>query len=348
MSVILMTSNGGGMGHLTRMRALALALRDRNVPVSIFSLSYGAYLLEDEGFQVDYMPSHESLGIRDWQPWQVYLFDRLQLYRKRTEAKVLVFDGAHPYDGLRTLFHTEPDLFTVWSYRGLFRRGASRAALDKADWFDAVVEPLDRAESYDEGPTKSFRGATHRIAPLTSEVDCDVSAVRSELGLAEGEKAALVQLGAGNINDIQSHARRAVRHLAAAGYRVYFARSPISMGELEVPDARVVSLFPLASRLGVFELAVSAAGYSTFHELCAAAVPTLYIPNRQTILDDQVARARWANDNGLAVMLGEDDALEEALDRLIAEREPMVQRLGASSPSNGAEEFADLVTGWAR
>ena len=49
----------------------------------------------------------------------------------------------------------------------------------------------------------------------------------------------------------------------------------------------VVRDFPLSRRFRAFDLAVSAAGYNSFHELLRFGVPTLFIPNQDTALDDQ-------------------------------------------------------------
>ena len=66
------------------------------------------------------------------------------------------------------------------------------------------------------------------------------------------------------------------------------------------PDVHVVHEFPFSRRFRAFDLAVSASGYNSFHELLRFGIPTLFIPNRNTALDDQRARARFAADTGLA------------------------------------------------
>ena len=60
----------------------------------------------------------------------------------------------------------------------------------------------------------------------------------------------------------------------------------------------VVREFPLSRRFRAFDLAVSAAGYNSFHELLRFGIPTLFIPNQDTALDDQQGRAQFAADRG--------------------------------------------------
>ncbi len=67
-----------------------------------------------------------------------------------------------------------------------------------------------------------------------------------------------------------------------------------------------------------FDLAVAAAGYNAFHELIAHGVPTLFVPMPRQI-DDQPARARWAQESGAGrgVAAPDDPALEERLAELL-------------------------------
>ena len=48
------------------------------------------------------------------------------------------------------------------------------------------------------------------------------------------------------------------------------------------------------------DLVISAAGYNTFHELLYNRIPTIFIPQVASYLDDQERRARAASDRGAA------------------------------------------------
>jgi UDP:flavonoid glycosyltransferase YjiC (YdhE family) len=61
--------------------------------------------------------------------------------------------------------------------------------------------------------------------------------------------------------------------------------------ERVLPTARV---FPLARFLSGFDLAISASGYNTFHELLQAGVPAIFLPNSAPGMDNQSARATFA------------------------------------------------------
>jgi hypothetical protein len=75
--------------------------------------------------------------------------------------------------------------------------------------------------------------------------------------------------------------------------------------------------FPISMYLSAFDIAISAAGYNSFHELIFGAVPTLFVP-RPRGTDDQVGRARWAAETGisLAVQDPEPSAVIQRLEEL--------------------------------
>ncbi|WP_312034086.1 glycosyltransferase [Actinoplanes sp. TBRC 11911] len=94
---------------------------------------------------------------------------------------------------------------------------------------------------------------------------------------------------------------------------------------------------------GAATLAVSRADYTSFHELIAQRVPTVFVPDPESS-DDELARARFAAAAGVAVCATDDDEAAAALDRLAdpAVREAMRRRCEELAFGNGAEDAA----GW--
>ena len=60
----------------------------------------------------------------------------------------------------------------------------------------------------------------------------------------------------------------------------------------------ISSAFPNARHFRAFDFAISAAGYNSFHELLHHGVPTIFVPNDNQQVDDQRARAAWAESRG--------------------------------------------------
>ena len=175
-------------------------------------------------------------------------------------------------------------------------------------------------------------------------------AARAALDLPASGLCALVQLGSGNNYDYAA-ARARVRQLLLAVPDVTPVEiaSPIAAQPLVPADGvRHLAVYPLGRYLAAFDLAVSAAGYNGFHELLLGQVPTLFVPNEHPIMDDQGARARWAERRGLAFAAAADDPY--AIGRKLAllldpdRRAALQDGMARLNPANGAVEAARIVT----
>jgi UDP-N-acetylglucosamine--N-acetylmuramyl-(pentapeptide) pyrophosphoryl-undecaprenol N-acetylglucosamine transferase len=128
-----------------------------------------------------------------------------------------------------------------------------------------------------------------------------------------------VQLGAGRINDIDSDVRRVVDALLEHD-DVHVVLGESMLGErLEVDMERVhlVRDYPNALYLKAFDAAVQAGGYNSFHEMRSVGLPTLFLPNMNTGMDDQLARCTVAEEEGWGIVLTEAGQLDAALEALL-------------------------------
>ena len=172
--------------------------------------------------------------------------------------------------------------------------------------FDAVLEPTEAAAAADRGVTAAAPDGPLAVPPVML-LDPDelngAEASRAALGLAPGRPAVLVQLGAGNNNDID----RVLDHIAAAQRRldlqVVVAEWLIQHAPVRRRGLRYLSAFPNARHFRAFDFAVSAAGYNSFHELLHHGLPCIFVPNDEQKVDDQRARAEWAESRGAAICL---------------------------------------------
>jgi UDP:flavonoid glycosyltransferase YjiC (YdhE family) len=225
----------------------------------------------------------------------------------------------------------------------MWRRGRSVEQLDKAAWFDMVLAPGELAEAYDRGATSYADGV--RIGPVTlldTEELEDRDTARRALGLPLDRRLALVTLGAGNINDTSHETGAVVAALQRLGVEICVTQSEIAQSNRTGVNVHVVREFPLSRRFRAFDLAVSAAGYNSFHELLRFGIPTLFIPNQDTALDDQQGRAQFAADRGLAHLLGgvSVSAATLLLRDLLERGQDMVANVPLVDRGNGAEVAA--------
>ncbi|HEY6548950.1 MAG TPA: hypothetical protein VI589_13635 [Vicinamibacteria bacterium] len=170
-----------------------------------------------------------------------------------------------------------------------------------------------------------------RLAPLLLAPALPPRAeARARLGLGASERVILA-LGAGpHDGQVRLH-RLLVRLSAELAARLMFVSD-------ELPDEpSVVRAFPAAPLLPAADVVVSAGGYHSFHELRAAAVPAVFLP-QQRRYDDQHLRVRGC-------LVAEDPAsLEKALGAAL-EGDPPPQAFPPrlEHPEAGVEALAELV-----
>ena len=340
-SLLLISSNGSGMGHLTRLIAYARRAQPDLAPYFL-SLSQAAGVVTHFGFPFEYIPSAGATGLSS-RRWHGLFAERVSDTVARLRPAVVVFDGTWPYDGIPRVREAHPDARWVWSRRGMWRRGRSPEQLEKAAWFDMVLAPGELAEEYDQGATATADGV--RLGPVTlldkEELD-DRQTARQALGLPLDGRVALVALGAGNINDTSQQTGAVVAALQRLSVEVCVTQPEIAQSNRTSASVHVVRDFPLSRRFRAFDLAVSAAGYNSLHELLRFSIPTLFIPNQDTALDDQQRRAQFAADRGLAHLLGgvSVSAATLLLRDLLEHGQQMVAKVPSVDRGNGAAAAA--------
>ena len=353
MRILFTTSNGTGLGHLTRSMAIARRLGPGAEPLFL-TLSGAAPVVHSMGFPVEYVASYATPGSGNDYRWSRRLRARLRTAIAEAAPDVVVFDGTHPYEAL--LGALPPATTAVWCRRAMWKRGSSKVPLGRAGAFDAVLEPGELAESEDAGPTVPLRERAKRVDPivlLDPEELLPREEAEAELGIEPGGVNVLVALGQGA--EVREATARCLRHLSGReGVRVVAISSALgAMGSEPVPEGIVElrATYPMSRYFAAFDAAVAAAGYNAFHELVHLGVPSLFVPmERQT--DDQPARARWAESAGVG--LGVEGAasplLEAQLDRLLKPetRERLAEGIRARAPRNGAGEAAAWLAGMAR
>jgi UDP-N-acetylglucosamine--N-acetylmuramyl-(pentapeptide) pyrophosphoryl-undecaprenol N-acetylglucosamine transferase len=349
--VLMCTTNGVGLGHLTRTMAIARRLHADVQPV-IFTLSQAVPLVRRQGFPTEFLFSAGYAGT-DRGDWQLLYERRLDELIATYDPAVVTFDGTHPYVGVFRAMRRHPHRAFVWCRRAMWKPGLGHDSIRRAGMFDHVIEPGELAASADRGATVADRARAQRVDPVVMYDGDELvgrDASRAALGLDPAGQWVLVQLGAGAVNDLSSPLARTLDHLRRAGdLRVAYAESPIGATRADLPpDVTRIRSYPLLPHLRAFDFVVTAAGYNSYHETVAAGVPALFVPNVHTQADDQVARARYAADAGFGTCWEEGGRvdLRDALDPLLDARSRSSMRAAAQAahPGNGAHEAAASLT----
>src|SRR5215217_520290 len=342
-ALLLISSNGSGMGHLTRLMAYARRAEPNMAP-HFLSLSQAVWVVTQYGFSFEYLPSAGATGLSP-RRWKDIFTERVSDAVKRLRPAVVVFDGTRPYDGIPEVRELYPEARWVWSQRGMWRRGMSMSAdhLARAAWFDDVLTPGEFAAAYDRGATANAGGVrVGAVTLLDAEELEDRHTARRVLGLPLDQRLALVALGSGDISDTSRETAAILEALGRLGVGICVAQAEIARSVRTRADVYVVREFPLSRLFRAFDLAVSAAGYNSFHELLRFGIPTLFVPKLTTALDDQQGRARFAADKGLAHVL-ERVSVEAAtplLCDLLERGHAMVAKVSSVDRGNGASAAA--------
>lgn len=320
--VLFYSTNGIGLGHLTRQLAIARRLHTRLTPVFL-SHSKAVDIVHRYGYAGEHLPYHSAYGERK-EHWDVALSDALTAALDFYDPSALVFDGNVPFLGLMRAMDTRPDVARVWIRRAFWGANRDLDALERGASFDLVVEPGELAWARDDGPTVEHRHQALLVPPvrlLDGNELLDRQTACAQLGLDPAHVNVLVALGSGNNTDSGRMTARTLAHLhGRSGVGTTVAEWRIAGEKADLP-AGVTRLteYPFGRFLSAFDFAVAAAGYNTFTEHMAEGLPTVWIPNEHAQQDRQILRARFAEAKGLGFLVRyrADFGLKQALDRML-------------------------------
>lgn len=352
-TIIMVTSNGVGAGHLIRASAIARRLQGQARPI-IFSMAYSVIeVAQSLGLECEFVPGRDK-GLMGRHKWDNYLRDRLIALIDETDAKVVTFDGVVPYSGVLAAKFRRPEVSFIWIRRGMWQKKPQGLALSlQSKLMDYVIEPGDVAREYDKGPTKE-RNESVLTAPV-SLYDPDKaftkSDARARLGLTGEQTTVLVQLGVGD-RDLDDRVSAVLRGLSKfPKLEIVMVKEPRShTGESLVPKGvgvKVIRHFPLADVIHAFDAVVCAAGYNSVHEVIPAKIPTLLIANNRGT-DDQISRAKWCEDYGLTLFANNESLVDiEAKAQVLmhtSTRLKLTQMCHRIPAFDGDREIASIIT----
>jgi predicted glycosyltransferase len=344
--VVCYAVNGTGVGHLTRLLAIARWLRrytlaiGRKIEVWFLTSSEADALVFSEGFAAFKIPS------------------------KTIVAEAGIDRTAYLALAKQWIWHTlgllRPDLFIVDTFpRGSF--GELTSALDLCRHAAFVYRPV-RAEVaarpdfqamlglYDlllvpetEVAVQVPEGARDRlvhVGPVISRERWELlprAVAREKLGVRDDQRCVFVSAGGGGDRDAEAQIAASITALSGdPELSIVVGTGPLYRGR---PFPNVTSLPGRAAEYSLaFDAAVCAAGYNTFGEMMFAGVPTAFLP-QEKLADDQRARAEVAARSGAAALLERDSDIR-AVVRELLDRPNAREAATALVPENGARVAA--------
>lgn len=356
-AVLFCTTNGVGLGHVSRALAIARALRTARPDLDILFMvsTPNVSIVRDAGFIGYYIPTPEDLKhIVGWRNWDMLLAVNLRRIFDMHKVGAFVFDGYSPFDGIRMALTDRPHVRRVWTRRGLVKGEHAAKPNSREGWFEFLIRPKEAGELIPDFDNRTV--STAPIIALGPDDALSREAAREALGVPEGAQAFYVQLGGGVREPIAATIDALLDCLDRR--EDIFVILAVSMLKSDITERRplrgvVLSNYPNARYFSGIDAAISAAGYNTVHELLAFRVPTLFLPRvSSSDADDQPARARIAVEAGAARMItvgpGDEEFASEidaAIDALEdpSQRARMAESAAALLPTLGAADAAAFI-----
>jgi UDP-N-acetylglucosamine:LPS N-acetylglucosamine transferase len=341
----MLNVNGSGMGHLNRCLSYALKLRSR-AKISFFSLASAIEIIEEMGFEADYFVSHYWSSCSSYE-WNSELAIRFGLILERVKPDVVVFDGTWPFQGFISACKAYGNPSIVWSNRGLLKNGSTSSNVD-LNIFKLIIKPGELGSTTVRNELSN--GCKEIITPPVCLLDEHQLKSRDEarksLGLDKNTRYILFSLGSGNLKDIKSIGISLINSFEERGYKIIWAKAPISINDIDLPiSVKCLTLYPLVRYLRAFDAFVGAAGYNTCCEVIQSGIPSLLVPNDQ-LVDDQIKRAKIVS-NLVPIVVSNcetESSRRSAVHHLVKLMQKRIENVSrVSIPMNGAEVAADEI-----
>ena len=323
--IVMFPTNGVGFGHFTRMLAIAKRMKqqDSSLEIIFFTTMPTLHLLKPYGIPAHHISGPKYFKGVDSNEWNALLEEELTLCIETHKPSMFIFDGAFPYRGMLRAIQGRDSLKKIWMRRGMFRKGA-KIPVDSIQHFDSIIRPGDAISESTEEIDHGLEVLTSSPIVLLDQSDLlSREQSRYRLGIPLDCRAAYVQLGAGQINDISSEIRMTLDALLKYdNLHVILGESMIGDRiDIEMPNLHIIRDYPNSQYFNGFDAVIQAGGYNSFHETRAFGLPALFYPNMETGMDDQLARCKVAEEEGWGYVVKErtQKSIQEGIEMLLSE-----------------------------
>lgn len=351
--ILFYAVNGLGLGHVTRLLAIARAIRKKNPQCEIIFLtsSEAEDVVYREGFAAFKIPSKTLRSVGMIRP---------VTYARIVQTVTLnLLASFHPHVLVVDTFPAGAiqDLLPVlhWDSRKVFVYRAQRPEVAASPLVQNALRLYDLAVI----PHREDEGTY----PLPDGLDCVFTGpiiirdraeaksreeAREILGLPMQETVLYLTFGGGGDADMDAALNTAVAalnqlprvHLAVASPPLYFRTMR------RTASVTPVAYYPMCELFAAFDAAISAAGYNSAMELLHHGVPAAFLPFARQV-DDQEARARHIAEAGAGLLIPAPtpqdfrEAAGKLLDKAVAQK--MREAAQALVPCSGADRAAESI-----
>lgn len=352
--IVFYAVNGLGLGHVTRLLAIARALRRQTPGAEILFItsSEADGVIYREGFAAVKLPSktiREQCGLGKatylklaqsvtWNTLSAFNPDVLVVDTYPTGS----FDELIPVLGWR-----QKNVFVFREQRQqTFQSGLLQATLPL---YDLLIVPHADAAQVGPLPEPAKARAVGPILIRERHELQDRAAARQTLGLPADDLLFYASFGGGGDPEAMRALDLTTQAVAALGNAHLVLGAGPLLRETPAPKAGVTVLrghYPMLGHLPAFDGAIAAAGYNTVHELLYAGVPAALVPFGR-VLDDQETRVSTLAAAGACLSCAPlcADGIREVVEQLADQQ--LRQRLSRKGremvPNNGASAAAQAI-----
>ena len=351
-SIVMFPTNGVGFGHFTRLLSIARRIKklDEEVEVIFFTTMPTLHLLKREGIPAYHLPGRKKFNDMPANTWNKIVEENIANVFAIHKPSMFIFDGAFPYRGMLNSIQGRDEIKKVWLRRGTFKKGSTKIPVDSINHFDYIITPKDSVEL--EEHDMEFTSTVVKCDPILYLDEIELRPkedLRNRLGIPHDAIVCYLQLGAGEINDIESDISICLSELekhenvyVVLGESMLGGRLPSIGGRV-----RVLTDYPNSLDFNAFDFTIMAAGYNSYHEAIRFSVPTISIPNTNTGMDDQLARVEVAEEAGAVIVLREVSKrrVQAVVERILDEsvRNSMIKASEKLHRPNGANQMAKWI-----
>jgi UDP-N-acetylglucosamine--N-acetylmuramyl-(pentapeptide) pyrophosphoryl-undecaprenol N-acetylglucosamine transferase len=351
-SIVMFPTNGVGFGHFTRLLAIARRIKklDPEIEVVFFTTMPTLHLLKREGIPAYHLPGRDKFKDMPAKTWNLIVEENMANVFAIHKPSMFIFDGAFPYRGMLNAIQGRDEIRKVWLRRGMFKKGSTKIPVDSINHFDYVISPKDSVKQ--EEHDMEFTPTVVKCDPILYLDEMELrprNDLRNRLGIPHDALVCYLQLGAGQINDIESEISVCLTELEKHE-NLYVILGESMLGD-RLPSiggrVRVLTDYPNSLDFNAFDFTIMAAGYNSYHEAIRFSVPTISIPNMKTGMDDQLARVEVAEEAGAMIVLREvtPRRVQAAIERLMQEsvRKSMINSCETLHRPNGANQMSKWI-----
>ena len=353
-SILVFPTNGVGFGHFTRILAVAKRIKklDSEIEIIFFTTMTTLHILKEQGEFVAYhIPGRKKFKNMDAKTWNTLTEEFMENIFAIHNPSLFIFDGAYPYRGMLNSIKNQEGLKKIWLRKGTLKKSFSKDPKESINRFDYIIRPKDSVE-YDDELDSDYIPDVVKCNPIIMLDKNELLSKKdacARLGIPEKSKIVYVQLGAGNINNINSEISITIDILNKIE-DLYIVIGESMIGKrmkIHGEKIRIIRDYPNSRFFNAFDFAIMAAGYNSFHEAIHFSLPSIFFPNLNTGQDNQLARAKVAEDIGAMIVVKDRKRqnIEDAILKINNEkyRIKMKENIKKLHAENGAEQIAKYL-----